>query len=149
MGKYLPDKISALDKATWKKAREEAGFEATLFGGPAIGSKLDEFKKMKAKCKPLGDELDIKRVAAYINAAQSLQGALMDYHKKASKETKKQNLDFAAELKVLADKMQKKIIKGLERHKEITKLYDKVTDGKFTERNEAVNGLMKDLLVDW
>ncbi len=57
-GEYLPDKISALDKATWKKAtrkkaREEAGFKATLFGGPAIGSKLDEFKKLKAKCKPL------------------------------------------------------------------------------------------------
>ncbi|TVQ03218.1 MAG: hypothetical protein EA381_01850 [Planctomycetaceae bacterium] len=148
MGKYLPDKVSALDKAGWKKAREEAGFDATLFGGPAIGSKLDEFKAMRGKIKPSGSVLkDMKNLNAYILAAVALKAAFLEYQKKALKGGKKQNLDFAAELKTLADKMEKKIVKAEIQHKKIHDLIDQATDGKLTDQEKAVDGLFKDLLV--
>lgn len=145
MGTYLPDSISQLTKDKWKKARSEAGFDATLFGGPAVGSKLEEFKKIRDKCKPLGDKTDIKKVAQYISAAKALQKALLDYHDKAMKENKKQNVLFAKELKGLADKMQKKIDKGSKQYQELAKLWDKATDGDFTKRQAAVENLYAEL----
>jgi len=148
MGKYLPDKVSALDKAGWKKAREEAGFDATLFGGPAIGSKLDEYKAMRAKAKPSGSVLkDMKNLKSCIQAAVALKAAFLDYQKKALKGGSKQNLEFAAELKTLADKMEKKIAKLEQEHKKIHDLIDKATDGKLTDQENAVNDLFKSLLI--
>ena len=147
MGTFLPDSISQLSKDKWKDARSKAGFEATLFGGPAVGSKLDAFHKIRAKCKPAGKEDDIKKVAEYINAARALQKALLEYHDKAMKENKKQNVVFAKELKALSDKMQKKIDKGNKQYQDLAKLWDKVTDGDFSKRHEAVNGLYADLLM--
>ncbi len=71
----------------------------------------------------------------------------MDYHAKAKKEGSKQNKVFADELETLAIRMQKKIDNGKNRYQELAKLWDKVTDGDFTKRNQAVSDLYEALHV--
>lgn len=136
MGKFLKKKLSQLTKSDWKTAREAAGFEATLFGGPAVGSKVEAFQKAIAKVdlKNIDSETDIKAIKSAIKATKELEAALRAYAEKAKKEAGKgKNKDgdeFAEECLEYANKAKKRLDKLQPQLAKLVKIWDELTDGE-------------------
>lgn len=142
MAKYLKKNLSQLTKSDWKAAREAAGFDATLFGGPAVGSKLETFQKAikKVDLKNIDSENDIKALKVAIKATKELEAALRDYAVKAQKDAdkgkNKNGGEFASECTLYADKAKKRLAIMEPQFAKLMKIWDKLTDGE--ARRKAV-----------
>ncbi len=136
MGKYLKKKLSVLTKSDWKNAREAAGFDATLFGGPAVGSKVEAFQKAigAINFSKIETETDIKGLKTAVKATKELEAALRAYAEKAKKDAdkgkNKNGLEFSQECLEYADNAHKRLGKLEPQLKKLLKLWDELTDGE-------------------
>jgi hypothetical protein len=152
MAKYLTKKFKVLTKADWKNAREAAGFDATLFGGPAVGSKVEAFQKAVAgiNFNEIGSLSDIKKLKTAVKATRELEAALRAYAEKAENDAKKgknmNGLEFAKECRAYADKANKRLVKLEPQLKKMQKLWDDLTDGP--AKRKALKEISADLGVN-